>query len=149
MGNYIAINRYELIQPFGPNAKTNKIILSTKSNSQGIHQVHANFSARRNERELIQILEDNITKVRNIRLLLGENDFSGFLDFLRNEQNRGIFFAFDPSNSSSFVTGTDTETNIEGGPFTVTNLDVFALKTMSSGINKNLFSRAVNIALGR
>lgn len=123
----IAIKNYELTLPIGKGAKTNRIKIFTKPNSQRIKNIFVNFSADRNEQPLEQLLEETTTKARNIRLLLGENDLLKFLDFLRNENNRNCIIEFDPVEGQQFVSGPDLDTNIEGDSHTVLNLEFFAL----------------------
>ena len=118
----ITITNYELTLPIGKDAKTNSIKIFTKSNNQRIKNIFVNFSADRNERPLTQLLEETTTKARNLRLLLGENEIPKFLDFLRNENNRNCIIKFDLEEGQQFVSGPDSDTNIEGDSHTVLNL---------------------------
>lgn len=137
MKTTIPIKNYELTQPFGKDAKPINIKIFASTNSERIRNIYINFSANRNERPLIQLLEEDNTKVKSVRLLLGENDISRFLDFLRNESNTNCIIEFDPVNGQKFGIGRDFDTNIEGGSFTVINMDSFALKSKAFNIKRN------------
>ena len=145
----IAITNYELTLPIGKDAKTNSIKIFTKSNNQRIKNIFVNFSADRNERPLTQLLEETTTKARNIRLLLGENEILKFLDFLRNENNRNCIIKFDLEEGQQFVSGPDSETNIEGDSHTVLNLEFFALHSKVFNRKRNQLSQDVGNVLGR
>lgn len=137
MKTTIPIKNYELTQPFGKDAKPINIKIFAGTNSERISNIHVNFSADRNERPLTQLLEEDKTKVKNIKVLLGDNDISRFLDFLRNESNTSCIIEFDPINGNKFGIGKDFDTNIEGGPFTVINLDSFELKSKAFNKKRN------------
>lgn len=145
----IAIENYELTLPIAKDAKTSRIKIFIKSNSQGIKNIFVKFSADRNERPLEQLLEETTTKARNIRLLLGENDLDKFLDFLRNENNRNCIVTFDLVEGQQFVSGPDFETNIEGDSHKVINLDFFALHSSVFTRKRNQFSQVFNSVIGR
>lgn len=149
MKTTIAIKNYELTLPIGNTSTVNSMKIFTNSNNLRIKNIFVTFSAARNDRPLVQLLEETNTKVRNIRLLLGENDLQKFLDFLRNENNRHFIIVFDPGERPDFVTGRDVDTDIEGGPFGVYNLDLFALHSKAFNIIKRNQLSQVTTVFGR
>ena len=149
MTSTLAIENYELTLPIGKDAPPDSLKIIVKSNSLRVNNIHVQFDPRRNENPLIRLLEEQRTRVRNIQLLLGEDDIVTFLDYLRNEKNRNCLVEFDPADENQFVLGSDLDTNIEGGPFTVFTLDSFALQSKAFNRIRNQLNLVLDTVFGR
>ncbi|MBU2938530.1 hypothetical protein KO494_03160 [Lacinutrix sp. C3R15] len=100
------IKNYELVLPIGLEQKktTNTIKVFTKKNNEKITHVFFRFKLSDNDKKkpVKQLHEDTKTKLKYIRLFLGENVRSKILDFLRNEKNIKFTCNFNADNFNNF-----------------------------------------------
>lgn len=103
----IEIKNYELSLTLAKKSATNTIKIFAKRNNKKITHVFLRFKKGDNDNKRVvkQLHEDTTTKLRYVRLFLGENERLKILDFLRNEKNGNFTFNFDSDNFITFGFG--------------------------------------------